>query len=189
MTPEQTLWCAVIAAGLVGLGAGRVLLRHARRAVRRLRRRATRAALATLTYVVLCRWLPHAPRRRPRVLRGDDIYRSCALSTWTGDPARCRWCDKPLPEDRTRFCGPRCSDEAQRNHDFDEARSAARQRDGYQCVRCGSTEDLEVHHAAERAMGRHAVAGCWHHLDGLLTLCRRCHAVETARQRSWGWAS
>lgn len=40
---------------------------------------------------------------------------------------------------------------------------------------------LEVNHR-EPILGRHAEFGCHHHLDGVETLCHRCHVAETARQ-------
>jgi hypothetical protein len=40
---------------------------------------------------------------------------------------------------------------------------------------------LEVNHKVP-ILGRHGQSGCHHHLDGVETLCRRCHLVETARQ-------
>ncbi len=40
---------------------------------------------------------------------------------------------------------------------------------------------LEVNHLTP-ILGRHAEFGCHHHLDGLETLCHRCHVAETARQ-------
>ncbi len=41
---------------------------------------------------------------------------------------------------------------------------------------------LEVHHIVARE-GHGYGAGCHHHLDGLETLCHRCHAVITAEQQ------
>jgi hypothetical protein len=62
-------------------------------------------------------------------------------------------------------------------------------------VRCGSTEALQVHHRValhtlpETAIVeiyawrrprkvKHGDSGCWHHLDGLETLCGVCHHDE-----------
>jgi hypothetical protein len=41
---------------------------------------------------------------------------------------------------------------------------------------------LEVHHVVPRR-GDGYGAGCHHHLDGLETLCHRCHAAITATQQ------
>jgi 5-methylcytosine-specific restriction endonuclease McrA len=46
----------------------------------------------------------------------------------------------------------------------------------------GATHDLEVNHTTPRR-GQGYPTGCHHHLDLLETLCRACHASETARQR------
>jgi 5-methylcytosine-specific restriction endonuclease McrA len=53
-----------------------------------------------------------------------------------------------------------------------EAREEVLKRDGYRCVRCGSTEELHVHHILERRKGGE------HKLGNLITLCRRCHQKE-----------
>lgn len=58
-------------------------------------------------------------------------------------------------------------------------RKAARTRDGNQCVKCGSTERLEVDHVLNIAHGG------THNLDNLQTLCAACHrekSQEEARQ-------
>jgi 5-methylcytosine-specific restriction endonuclease McrA len=65
------------------------------------------------------------------------------------------------------------------------ASAAARKRDGNKCVRCGSTFPLEVNHIVPRK-GMGYSNGCHHHLNGLETLCRPHHVVETTRQlREW----
>lgn len=46
----------------------------------------------------------------------------------------------------------------------------------------GANHDLEVNHTRPRR-GQGYPTGCHHHLDLLETLCRACHASETARQR------
>jgi hypothetical protein len=191
--------------GLVALGAliavwlFAVAAARTRRAVRRVNRRWRRRLVV---FIVAYRWIrrrqrAHAPR--PVVLAGDDVYRACTLSNWEGGPWACRWCNGLLPRDRTRFCSARCTDQALDNHVFDRARSARRRLDGYACVRCGSTEHLEVNHKTP-ILGRHAEVGCIHHLAGLETLCggggRSCHQAETNGQRRAGafgtrrrWAS
>lgn len=47
---------------------------------------------------------------------------------------------------------------------------------------------MEVNHR-QPVMGRHAKNGCWHHLDGVETLCHPCHLAETAAQRARGWVA
>jgi 5-methylcytosine-specific restriction endonuclease McrA len=60
-----------------------------------------------------------------------------------------------------------------------QLRAAALARDGHQCRRCGSSDDLTVHLNPQLA-GDHEAAT----LDDLETLCRRCHGqVDGARSR------
>lgn len=148
-------------------------------------------------YVVAGRWLRRSVQRSP-VLQGDDIYQVCPLSFWQGDPNTCRWCNRALPDNEPRFCGPWCADPARDNHEFDRARSAARRRDNYRCRTCGRQERLQVNHRTP-ILGAHKIPGCHHHLEpgpdgrgGLETLCSgrgSCHQAETNRQRANGWAS
>jgi 5-methylcytosine-specific restriction endonuclease McrA len=42
---------------------------------------------------------------------------------------------------------------------------------------------LEVNHIVP-CEGKHSITGCWHHLDGLETLCRPCHLVAGREQRA-----
>lgn len=44
------------------------------------------------------------------------------------------------------------------------------ERDNYQCVECGSTEELHAHHIIHREHGGPNT------LDNLVTLCKYCHA-------------
>lgn len=52
------------------------------------------------------------------------------------------------------------------------------ERDNYQCVLCGSTEELEVHHMLALYLGGKSVT------DNLITLCSFCHlyAPETGTE-------
>lgn len=172
-----------------------VVAHRVRRAVRKWVRRRLRRGLGALLAVWLWRqaleawkgWRA-ANRPRPAVLRGDDVYRACPLSRWRAsgcDPAACRWCGARLLANRRQFCGPQCTDEALDNHHFNRARSVARRRDRYLCRQCGSSSRLQVHHVTA-VLGRHGDVGCFHHLDGLVTLCESCHQGETNRQRRSG---
>lgn len=182
----------VLLAGSVVAGflITRAMLRAARRAAIRMEHHAERRLIDAAFIWLGLGFLRGRHRRhvrrvaRPPALEGDEIYRACSISRWQGDPAACRWCNGMLPLDRPRFCGPECADGALDNHDFDRARSVRRRMDRYRCRQCGSRDHLEVHHAGERAMGRHGIPGCWHHLAGLVTLCRRCHSIETAGQHA-----
>ena len=53
---------------------------------------------------------------------------------------------------------------------WQNARAAARKRDGERCQRCGATEGLEVHHITPLSKG-----GAEFDLSNLTTLCQECH--------------
>ena len=55
---------------------------------------------------------------------------------------------------------------------WDEIREAAKKRDGYRCVKCGSQKSLHVHHKIPLNKGG------TNSLDNILTLCERCHNLE-----------
>lgn len=62
--------------------------------------------------------------------------------------------------------------EAREGDISDSVRQTVRQRDGYECVRCGRAESetqLEIHHIIPAASGGD------HTVDNLATLCRDCH--------------
>ncbi len=101
-----------------------------------------------------------------------DIPGHCAVAT----------CAKPLPRRRRRWCSDQCSRVYGQNHDWGNARMAARRRDGYKCVRCESKEKIEVNHIIPRR-GRGYGTGCQHHQTNLETLCHNCHVRITNEQR------
>lgn len=103
----------------------------------------------------------------------DHAWHQCTLSTWRGDEARCRWCDRWLRGSRTRFCSLDCKSEAIANHAWATAKTRARQRDRA-CTRCGTTRRLHVHHRVPCDGVR--TFSCHHHLTNLETLCSACHA-------------
>lgn len=61
---------------------------------------------------------------------------TCPLSSWSGDPTRCGWCDQParMP---SPWCSVACEDAWFTNHDWERARAAALVRDGDRCTDCG----------------------------------------------------
>lgn len=72
-------------------------------------------------------------------------------------------------QERHRVYGP----------NWEEQREAALERDGYECIRCGGDDDLNVHHKVPlRNFDRDKPR--WHEranaLDNLVTLCRSCHS-------------
>jgi 5-methylcytosine-specific restriction enzyme A len=67
---------------------------------------------------------------------------------------------------------------ARGRHAWRVARTAARQRDGNRCRRCGDTHRLQVHHIVSLDDG-----GAKYDLNNLITLCSSCH---NARHRGDG---
>jgi hypothetical protein len=184
---------AVVLTCLVARATYRIGTKVAHRVGNRLVDRAVDAVL----FVLLFRWLRNrqpAPRPRPAVLTGDDIYLACPMSRWQGDPMACRWCNGLLPPRATRWCTAQCRIVATTNHDYRLAHDAALERDHHTCTRagCGATASfdraIETNHI-ELARGRHDQPGCIHHLSNLESLCGRHHDEVTAGQRARGWAS
>lgn len=58
-------------------------------------------------------------------------------------------------------------------------RAAAILRDGHRCVKCGSTEKLEVDHIEPLHTHPHLA----YEVSNTQTLCHRCHAAKTKAQR------
>jgi RNA-directed DNA polymerase len=56
--------------------------------------------------------------------------------------------------------------------DWRNIRDEALERDGYQCTKCGSRGDLDVHHIKPRHNGGTDT------LDNLITLCEKCHVAS-----------
>lgn len=102
-----------------------------------------------------------------------------------GIAGKCDWCAKELTGRRRRWCSDPCSKKFYLNHRYSDARRAAKRRDHYRCVKCGSKDTLEVNHI-EPCNGKHSKFGCWHHLENLETLCHQCHVVVTNEQRADG---
>ena len=73
-----------------------------------------------------------------------------------------------------------CAHHRLERHRWATVRRRVLDRDGWRCVACGRAGRLEVHHTTPlwRDPGQDAYA-----LDGLVTLCRRCHLTVTARER------
>ena len=62
--------------------------------------------------------------------------------------------------------------------DWKFLRMMALERDGWQCVQCGSRARLEVDHK------RRIVDGGSHALENLQTLCRHCHITKTKAENA-----
>lgn len=106
----------------------------------------------------------------------------CPLALGAGHDKHCFLCDKPLTGRRTRWCSALCVKLWYQNHNWTGARKAAKKRDKYRCVKCGSNYKLEVNHILP-LVGRGYAWGCLNHLAGIETLCHDCHVRETNRQR------
>lgn len=71
-----------------------------------------------------------------------------------------------------------CLAKSKRNREiahFDGNRELALQRDNYQCSRCGTSEQLTVHHKDGSGRGSDTHNN---DLENLVTLCRKCHVEE-----------
>jgi len=104
----------------------------------------------------------------------------CTLYPFSDDAGVCDRCGTPLTGRQTRWCSKTCSASIAENHYWNQARWAAMRRDGGKCVRCGNPGH-EVNHIVPRN-GAGYGSGCWHHLDGLETLCHSCHVAVTNEQ-------
>jgi hypothetical protein len=200
-TAVELATLAVVLLAIVAFMVGAVVVRQARRSLPRMGRHLEHRAVDAVLIWLGWSWLTgrRGSRARPApphppVLEGDEIYKACPLSRWTGDRRACRWCNGLLPARAGRFCRPQCARAARENHEFGGAggaREAALARDGYRCrwAGCGAGAShehaLEVHHITA-CHGRHGEPGCWHHLAGLVTLCYAHHQIETNAQRAAG---
>lgn len=108
----------------------------------------------------------------------------CALLPYDAVAGVCAACGKRLAGRQTRWCGPVCRAVYPENHYWQFARRAARKRDHYGCVRCGTMniDAPEVNHRIPRN-GRGYGVGCHNHLDNLETLCHEHHLRVTRAQR------
>lgn len=117
----------------------------------------------------------------------NELRIECVLTTYNGSENTCQWCDNPLPEKsgRTVFCSDRCSRMWERNHIWRKARTAARRRDKYACVKCGvhkTVTKIEVNHINPLNGAKYSTPSCFHHLDNLETLCVDHHKEITKEQ-------
>lgn len=61
---------------------------------------------------------------------------------------------------------------------FDGLRECVLKRDNYECIKCGSKNDLEVHHRDGRGRRKEIPNN---HPDNLQTLCAKCHCIQTQK--------
>lgn len=60
-----------------------------------------------------------------------------------------------------------------KSNKWQEIRQARMKYDGYRCQKCGSSENLQVHHKDYVGNGREVIK------EDLITVCERCHRKET----------
>ncbi len=94
-------------------------------------------------------------------------------------------CGKKLPPRRSKWCSTKCSRIVwnDKNHIWNYARRAAKNRDKHKCVKCSSPVQLEINHI-EPLIGAGYGPSCSHHLSNLETLCHKCHVIVTSKQRA-----
>lgn len=130
----------------------------------------------------------------------DVLARVCTLSKWTGEPERCRRCNRQLTGRSRKYCTKRCVRLWAQNHWYRKARVACRQRfrvkcgcpnvrSHIACAKCGTCEGqlkemalwLECNHIKPKN-GDDAVYSCVHHQENLEMLCLPCHKGVTKQQ-------
>lgn len=104
----------------------------------------------------------------------------------------CLMCGKVTmrsPALATKYCSPECYYASKfttpegykkwrRNQDFRSAqRNSIKQRDGYKCVLCGSTDKLQIDHILPIGLGGGNA------IENGQTLCRSCHALKTTKDK------
>jgi 5-methylcytosine-specific restriction endonuclease McrA len=100
-----------------------------------------------------------------------DCFRS--YEPWSrNNRGRCRDCLRAYERDKRA----RQANRARSSMAWQNARAAARKRDGERCRQCGSTDRLEVHHIKPLAEG-----GDRYELSNLTTLCHDCHVAVGGR--------
>lgn len=123
---------------------------------------------------ITCEWCGEAAEFVPaeaevRRFCSDDCYKKWLSEEMKGE----KWMGEDNPswaggQERHRYYGP----------NWEEQREKALDRDGHECLICGSTDDLHVHHKTPiRQFDRETDR--WYKLanalDNLVTLCNSCH--------------
>lgn len=116
-----------------------------------------------------------------------DLRIECILTSYNGLEKTCQWCNNALPENsgRSVFCSDKCARTWEKNHIWRKARTAARRRDKYACVKCGTnknTTKIEVNHIEPLNGAKYSTPSCSHHLQNLETLCIDHHKEITKTQ-------
>ena len=75
------------------------------------------------------------------------------------------------------------------HHVWARARLVRLSLDGFECADCAASDferTLEVHHLVPLPdKSWYSRPGCWHHPEGLITVCTRHHKLRHARLRRW----
>jgi 5-methylcytosine-specific restriction endonuclease McrA len=103
------------------------------------------------------------------------VYLCPACGTPGPDPGRCASCARE--RERTRYAAEP-SRRLRSTSLYRRQRDTAKQRDGYRCQDCGSSENLEAHHVLPLEQDGEPFA-----LDNLVTLCASCHRQQLGRLR------
>lgn len=94
---------------------------------------------------------------------------TCGIATRNGS-----WCEDHEPQS---WQNRSPSSRATARPGWNGVRALAIQRDGYCCVACGATADLQVHHRLSVADGGTNTLG------NLETVCSRCHKAAHGRSK------
>lgn len=116
----------------------------------------------------------------------SELRAACSMTVYDGSEGVCQWCAQSLSvARRTVFCSDKCRRAWEQNHVWRKARTAARRRDKYVCVKCGegkTTTKIEVNHITPMNGVNYNIPSCNHHQNNLETLCVKHHKEETKKQ-------
>lgn len=101
----------------------------------------------------------------------------CELAVGDGTET-CLACGAEIPPRRRRFCSDDCGRAHGDLHRYPIARQTALERDGFRCVRCDAPAEHTHHELPLPDRSYYSRVGCFHHPDGLLSLCRKHHDEE-----------
>ena len=117
---------------------------------------------------------------RRHMAKGKCSY--CYAREYQSDATRVARIKQQKHDSYIRLGGREASRHRREGKWFSGNRDAALERDGHRCVRCGSEEQLVVHHKDGNGRG---ASNPNNSLENLETLCRACHATEHGLLASW----
>lgn len=106
-----------------------------------------------------------------------EVRRFCSARCYKDWLSEERAGDAWIGEDNPGWKGGVTRD-ARYGRNWKQQRKKALERDGYECLLCGTSEDLNVHHKTPIRTFDKSTDGWWrlaNDLDNLITLCRSCH--------------